>query len=170
MKNFFLGVLATLVALTLSALACVEFGLVETRADIPPRRWEARLMYSAVHASVRQHAPKLENPVPPTDENLIKGGRNYLDACAGCHGELGKSASDYGATFYPAVPQLSRIGTQYSEAEMFWVVKHGIRHSAMSAWAPFASDKQIWQLVGFLHRIDVLPPVVKDALATKKQQ
>jgi mono/diheme cytochrome c family protein len=28
----------------------------------------------------------MANPFPPTEENLIAGGKIYLNECAGCHG------------------------------------------------------------------------------------
>ncbi len=79
MRNFLGGVLFTVLLLLVGGLAYLRFGFAEVRADLPPSRWEKALMFSAVHASVRRRAPEMPNPVPATDENLIAGGRVYLD-------------------------------------------------------------------------------------------
>ena len=90
MRNFLLGVLTALLVLVVGGLAYLKLGLVEVRGDRPPSRLEAYLMSSAVHASVRRHAPQVQNPIPLTDENLIAGGKQYRGECSGCHGTPGK--------------------------------------------------------------------------------
>jgi hypothetical protein len=34
------------------------------------------------------------------------------------------------------------VGTQYSELEMYWIIKYGIRNTAMLTYGPFYSGKQ----------------------------
>jgi mono/diheme cytochrome c family protein len=106
--------------------------------------------------------------VPCTsDENLIAGGKLYLNDCVGCHGAPGKPPSDFGATFYPPAPQRARDGTTYSEAQIYWVAKHGIRRTGMSAQGPYYSDQKLWMLAGFINRITTLPPEVRARIEEK---
>jgi mono/diheme cytochrome c family protein len=162
-RNFLGGVLFTGLLLLVGGLAYLRLGFAEVRADLPPSRWERALMFSAVHASVRRRAPDLPNPVPPTDENLIAGGKIYLDGCAGCHGTPGKpdTSSD---TLYPPIPQLPETGTTYTEAQIFWVAKHGIRLSGMFANGKWDSDEKLWTVAGYIKRIKSLPPNVEQKL------
>jgi len=163
-RNFLGGVLFTVLLLLVGGLAYLRFGFAEVRADLPPSRWEKALMFSAVHASVRRRAPEMPNPVPATDENLIAGGKVYLDGCAGCHGTPGKpdTSSD---SLYPPVPQLPETGTTYTEAQIFWVAKHGIRFSGMFANGKWDSDEKLWKAAAYLKRIKSLPPNVEQQLA-----
>ena len=78
MKHFLLGVVTTLVVLAIGGFLYLKLGLAEVRADLPPSQWERSFMYSAVHASVRRRAPEVPNPIAPTDENLVAGGKLYL--------------------------------------------------------------------------------------------
>ncbi len=78
MNNFFLGAFVTLAALALGGFLYLRLGFAEVRADLPPSRLEDYVMRSAVHASVRREAPEQPNPVQPTDENLIAGGKLFL--------------------------------------------------------------------------------------------
>ena len=90
----------------------------------------------------------------------------YLAGCAGCHGRPGRPARN--RITYAPLPEFAHVGTQYSEPELFWVVKHGIRRTGMSAYSSFYSDQQVWQLVEFVRHMDNLPSAVFDAIQPKK--
>jgi thiosulfate dehydrogenase len=164
MRKFVLGVVTTVVLLAVGALLYLKLGLAEVRADVPPSRWEQSLMSSAVHASVHRRAPEIANPVAPTEENLIAGGKLYLNECAGCHGTPGKP-NDSSDTLNPPIPDLPATGTQYSESQIFWIAKHGIRLSGMFANGKFDSDQKLWTITGYLARIKSLPPRVQEEIA-----
>jgi mono/diheme cytochrome c family protein len=121
-------------------------------------------MFSAVHASVRRRAPEVPNPIPATEENLIAGGKLYLNECAGCHGAPGKpdEASD---TLYPPIPHFPTAGTHYSEAQIFWTAKHGVRLSGMFANGKWDSDEKLWTIAGYVSRIKSLPPRVQEEVS-----
>jgi thiosulfate dehydrogenase len=163
MKHFLLGVATTLLILLIGGLLYLKLGLAEVRADLPPSRWESSLMTSAAHASVRRQAPEAPNPIAPTDENLIAGGKLYLNECAGCHGAPGKPNDPN--TLYPPIPDLPTAGTQYSEAQIFWIAKHGIRLSGMFANGKWDSDEKLWTITAYIARIKALPPRVQEELA-----
>jgi mono/diheme cytochrome c family protein len=164
MKNFLLGVLFALLVLGLGAFAYLRLGYAEVRGDLPPSNWERSFMFSAAHASVRRRAPELPNPVSPTDENLIAGAKIYADECAGCHGAIGKT-DQIGDSLYPPIPQLPAVGTTYTEAQIFWIAKHGIRLSGMFANGKWDSDQKLWTVAAFIKRIKSLPPRVQEELA-----
>jgi mono/diheme cytochrome c family protein len=167
MKPFLLGFVTALVVLPAAVLGYFRLGLAETRSDARPPAWERQLMSSTVHASVHRSAAGLHAPVPANVEDaMVEGGKLYLNGCAGCHGEPGKTSEDL--DHYPPVPQLAQVGTQYSEPELYWIVKHGVRNTAMSAYGPFYSDKEMWALASFLRHIDKLPPGVLERIHTKK--
>jgi len=168
MKNFFLGVLATLVVLAVGGFVYLRLGLAEVRADLPGSQLESYLMSTAVHASVRRHAPEVPNPVAPTNENLIAGGKLYLGECAGCHGTPGKPQDATGDSLYPPIPQLPKVGTEYSEAQVFWIAKHGIRRAGMFANGKWDPDQKLWTIAAYIKRMNALPEPVKEALDPKK--
>jgi hypothetical protein len=120
LKHFLLGVVTTLLVLAIGGVLYMRLGLAEVRGDLPPSPWERSLMSSAVHASVRRRAPEVPNPIAPTEVNLIAGGKLYANECAGCHGTPGKP-NESSDTLYPPIPDLPAAGTQYSEAQIFWI-------------------------------------------------
>jgi mono/diheme cytochrome c family protein len=52
---------------------------------------------------------------------------------------------------YPRASDLTSPAVQgYSDGELFWIVKNGIRLSGMPAFARVESDEHIWDLVHYL--------------------
>jgi mono/diheme cytochrome c family protein len=167
-KRFVLGFATGVVVLTLGVVGYLELGLADVRADGVPSPFAKRWMFASVHAAVARRVPAdLKNPQALNDDALIAGGKLYLNDCVGCHGAPGKPPSDFGATFYPPAPQLARDGTQYSEPQIFWIAKHGIRRTGMSAQASSYSDQKLWLLTGFISNITSLPPRVRAGLEEK---
>ena len=71
------------------------------------------------------------------------------------------------ASLYPPVPQLPKVGTEYSEAQIFWIAKHGVRRTGMFANGKWDSDKKLWTAAAYVQRIKSLPPHVQQELAKK---
>jgi hypothetical protein len=163
---FLLGVATTLLVLAIGALTYLRMGFAEVRGDLPTSKLEDNVMRAAVHASVRRHAPQLSNPVPATDDNLIVGGKQYLEECTGCHGAPGK-AREFPTGLNPNAPQFPEVGTEYSEAEIFWVAKHGIRRTGMFSNGVWNSDRELWTMAAFIKRIKNLPRHVQEELRKK---
>jgi len=135
-------------------LAVFKFGMVPVNADVPPSALENRFIPAVLRASVARRAEETGGPVAATDENLIAGREIYGEMCARCHGLPGKGPSVLGASFYPPAPQFAVQRSEYSDGQLFWIVKHGIRNTGMPAWGRLLSDEDIWQVVAALRNIE----------------
>jgi mono/diheme cytochrome c family protein len=162
MRNFILGIIVALLVLALGAVAVATFGLMPTSADATPPALERRIATSALDASMQRRAPRVNNPIPPTDENLIEGMRVYTMNCAVCHGTLENKPSPLANSFYPPVPQVILDPLDDPEWHIYYAVRTGIRYTAMPAWNKALSDQDIWKVTAFLSRIQKLPPGVQD--------
>lgn len=162
MRNFILGVVVTLLVLVLGGLAAAMLGLLPTTADAVPPRIERRIAMTAVDASMERRAPRLTNPVPPTDDNLIDGMKIYVMNCAGCHGALDNKPAIFGQSFYPPVPQLIIHPMDDPEWHIYYAVRTGIRYTGMPAWNKNLTEQEMWKVTAFLSRIEKLPPAVQD--------
>lgn len=167
MRDYLFGMLATIALLLAGAIGYLRLGVAEVNADVAAPAWQSRLMQFAVHASVRRQARGLQSPQRHTDDELIAGGKAFLNACAGCHRFNGLPRSK-GIYFIPP-REFALDGTSYSEPERFWIIKHGIRHTGMSAYGPFYTDQKMWNLAEFVGRMKDLPPSVLTALQAKKR-
>jgi cytochrome c553 len=157
-RKVLLGALLTVVIFVLSALAIMRLGLMPTNADGTHSSLEARIMPRVLHASIVRHASEEPNPIPVSEENLKAGMSTYKGMCARCHSTPGGNPSVYGQSFYPPAPQLLRGVSNYTDSQLFWVIKHGIRNTGMPAWGGMLSDDEIWQTVNVLKHSKELPP------------
>ena len=153
-KPFVLGAAAAYGFAALVLLCAAKSGVLPVQADVAPSKLEASLLGSALRAAVARQAPRYSNPMPSSDENLIAGAKTYRAMCSRCHGEPKESDNTYGRSFYPPAPQLPLSRLSYSDSEIFWIVKHGIRNTAMPAWGKLLSDEEIWQVVTVLRKFD----------------
>jgi mono/diheme cytochrome c family protein len=156
-KPFILGAIAAYGFAAFVLLAAAKAGVLPVQADVAPSTLEASLLGAALHNAVARHAAGAPNPMPPSEESQIAGAKIYRELCARCHGGSRESDNTYGQSFYPPAPQLPLTRTTYTDSELFWIVKHGIRNTAMPAWGKLLSDEEIWQVVGLLRKFDSLP-------------
>lgn len=162
MRNFILGAVITLLLLFLGALAIATLGFLPTNADSIPPKLERRIANSAMDASMERHAPRVTNPVPPTDENLIDGMKIYTMNCALCHGGLDNKPSPLKGSFYPPPPQLIVYPLDDPEWHTYYAVRTGVRYTGMPAWNQALTEQEMWKVTAFLSRIQKLPPAVQD--------
>jgi mono/diheme cytochrome c family protein len=167
MKTFLFGAISGALLAAVGIMLYLLLGFAEVRADLTASEWETHLMTTAVRASVQREAPEVSNPVAPTDVNLIAGGKMFMNNCAGCHGGI-DGVEDNSGTLFPQIPQLHKVGTDYTEAQVFWIAKHGIRRTGMFANGKWYSDKDLWTVAAYVKRIRNLPTAVQDALRSKK--
>ena len=161
LRKVLLGAVLMLAILLLAAFAIMELGLMPVCADGPHSNLEARIMPAVLHASISRHAPRETNPVRLNEDNLKAAVDTYKAVCARCHSSGEGKASVYGQSFYPPAPQLPAGMAQYTESQLFWVIKHGIRNTGMPAWGGMLSDEEIWQIVDLLKNSQDLPPSVE---------
>ena len=166
MGKFFLGLIVGAVGLVLAGWAYTRSGYMPVNADVSPGAFERYIASSALDASMERQAPRVNNPIPTTDANLIDGMKFYTMNCAQCHGELTRKKSDFGESFYPAAPQLILHPLDDPEWHIFYAVKHGIARTGMPAWGKTASDDDLWKVTAFLSRINNLPPAVQEKWKT----
>jgi mono/diheme cytochrome c family protein len=162
MRNFILGVVITLAVLILGGLAFLSLGFFPTNADATPPAIEERIANSAMDASMEKRAPRINNPLPATDENLMDGMKIYTMNCAVCHGTLDMKPSPLEHSMYPPPPQIILAPLDDPEWHINYAVRTGVRYTGMPAWKGTLSDQDIWKLTLFLSRIEKLPPGVQD--------
>jgi mono/diheme cytochrome c family protein len=147
-----------LVALIVAALVVVAiFGLAKIRLDAlqEPGHVETFLATLAKHLLVRRSS---REGIPPAPTNLPasiqEGDKLYATDCSMCHGADGRTPTDSGRWMYPRASDLTSPAVQrYSDRELFWIVKNGIRLSGMPAFARVESDEHIWNLVHYLRTL-----------------
>jgi mono/diheme cytochrome c family protein len=162
MRSFIFGVVITIAVLVIGGAGLALLGFIPTNANTAPTEMERHIAMSALDASMERHAPRVNNPVAPTDENLIAGIKVYTMACAECHGGLDRKRVPFGESLYPPAPNLILNPPDDPEWHVFYAIRTGIRYTGMPAWEKNLSESDIWKVTAFLTRVEKLPPGVQD--------
>jgi mono/diheme cytochrome c family protein len=115
----------------------------------------------------RSRARKIDVRYVVDPERIASGGWRYAELCAGCHLAPGVSNSDIRPGLYPHPPSLAQEGPQPAE-RAFWIVKHGIKMSAMPAWGKILDDAQIWDIVAFVRKMPEMSPETYQELSQRQ--
>ena len=162
-------VLVVLVLLVLGVLAFAYGGFVDVAATSPgsaPVEW---FLHTARESAIHSAIENVE--VPPLDDpaKLRSGLVHYHSMCVTCHGAPGVDAAELAQGLNPMPPDLYSAperdvteeegeGHEGGEeaAEVYWVVKNGIRMTGMPAFGPTHSDDEIWAITAFVQRLPEL--------------
>jgi mono/diheme cytochrome c family protein/ketosteroid isomerase-like protein len=142
----------------------VYAGIYNVGADDPHTRPMFALMQTVRSRSI--HARSKDISVPKLDDQqlILKGAGQYAAMCTGCHLKPGMADSEIRSGLYPQPPNLSQRRVDPQDA--FWVIKHGLKMSAMPAWGLTHDDDTIWSMVAFLQKLpDLTPEQYKDIVA-----
>ena len=153
MRTFLASSLIAVLFVVLAASALIYAGVYDVAATTP--HWPATswLLEVARTRSVKAQAagivvpPRLNDPA-----KVLIGVEHYAAHCAVCHGAPGVPKGDIARGLYPPPPDLAKAAPLYTPAELFWIVKHGIKMTGMPAWSDH-SDDELWATVGFLEKL-----------------
>ena len=131
----------------------ILLGAYPVGADVP----HSGLVFSLL-ATVRDRgvAAQSRNVSVPADldnpQRLSDGAGQYATMCARCHLAPGYESSETWKGLYPQPPRFA-YGIDLTPAEVFWVVKHGLKFSGMPAWGRSHSDDEIWDITAFVLKL-----------------
>jgi len=152
----FLG--ASVATLVIATAAFLYFGIYNIAADAPHTRPVYALLENLRERSIAAHARGIE---PPADlvspERVSVGAGLYNEMCSSCHLGPGVEASEMSKGIYPSAPVLAEI-QDLTAGQQFWVIKHGVKLSAMPAWGKTHPDPLIWDMVAFVRKLPGMTP------------
>lgn len=59
---------------------------------------------------------------------------------------------------WPEAPDLGKTVRDWTPAQVFWIIKNGIKFSAMPGWGQTHSDQNIWAMTAFVEQLPKLSP------------
>jgi mono/diheme cytochrome c family protein len=157
--------LAILCVIAIAGVAAfIGSGVYNIGADVHHTKPVYALMQALREHSIEHHAKDIVVPNLDDPQLILKGAGQYAAMCTGCHLAPGMAENEMRPGMYPKPPQLSKFRPDPREA--FWVIKHGIKMSAMPAWGSSHDDATIWSMVAFLQKLpDMTPAQYKDIVA-----
>lgn len=159
----FLAGLITGILLFLAAGAFIVYGgRVSIAATTPPDLVD-KLAPIARDKAIARQAPSLSVPTDPAAAQ--RGMEHYGENCLPCHGAPGVKPMEMAEGMNPAPPELDAAHTQaFSDGELFWIVKNGIRASGMPAFGVNHKDPELQDIVSFVRHLPRITPAEKEQL------
>ena len=113
-----------------------------------------------MRSAIRTYALAVDAPDALPKDALIPAAGHYREGCAFCHGAPGVPRNSAVLAMLPVPPELSPTVDDWTDAQLFRIVKHGIRFTGMPAWPSQARGDEVWMMVAFLR---ALPELDSDA-------
>jgi mono/diheme cytochrome c family protein len=136
-------------------------------ATARPGALETTLAQYVIGRWIKSNSSSQLNPLAATPENLRLGREDFDAHCASCHGLDGSGRNQFEADFYPPVPKLAGKLRQLSDAEIYFIITHGIRLSGMPGFVARHRPEEIWRIVLWVRHLGRLSPQEKAAIAVR---
>ena len=154
-----LRVLALAAVVLIAAVGLVVVtGIVPIKASsghLPITAW---LLNFAMERSVATHSQGIAVP-PLDDERLVmRGAGHYEVGCLWCHGGPNSQVPRVPLAMTPHPPELTAELDKWDPEELFTIVRHGVKFTAMPAWPSSHRDDEVWAVVAFLERFPKMTP------------
>ena len=154
------------IGLALAVLFALGFlfiysGIYNVAATTGHTKPVAQIFRITMMRSVAAHARNITAPpgFDPRDRALLEQGAGHYEAmCRTCHGAPGKKPDPW--QLYPPPSDLAdalRV-TGWSDTEVFWITKNGIKDTGMSAFGSSADDDELWALTAFVRQLQTITP------------
>jgi mono/diheme cytochrome c family protein len=147
-----------LVISVVGAAAFVRLGFYDISATdqhLAPTYW---LLDTTMKYSVKRRGERIDVPDLDDAAKIARGVSLYRAHCEHCHGAPGVAPEPFALGMTPAPVPLVHTARAWPPAEVFWVVKEGIKMTGMPAWKFRMTDEDIWAVVAFLPAMARMTP------------
>lgn len=150
--------------LAVGGLLVAVSGIVPIKASSGHWRITEWLLRFGMHRSFATHS--LGIAVPPLDAPhlILKGATHYDFGCRSCHGSPGLPQPRIAQSMTPKAPYLPPLIENWKPAQLFSLVKHGVKFTGMPAWPTQQRDDEVWAVVAFLQTLPRLGPAEYERL------
>ena len=90
------------------------------------------------------------------DPEIVRAGARAFSqrGCANCHGAPGVNWQKFSEGLNPDPPDLKDIAHEREPAQLFWVVKNGIKMTGMPSFGAIGvDDREIWSIAAFVRKL-----------------
>jgi mono/diheme cytochrome c family protein len=146
-----------IIGLSLIAVLFLLFvfsGIYNIGATSPHYKFTRWVISKMTDHSIKHYSGEVAEPPNLTDSSLIKTGfMHYREMCSGCHGAPGINCNEIAEGLYPKPPRLLKSANEWKPAELFWIIKNGIKMTGMPGFGISHSDDKIWAMVAFMEKL-----------------
>ncbi len=158
MKTVVLTVIVVVLVAAAAGAAVIYSGAYNVAATDQHWKLVYWIMDTTRVRSIKAHAAGIVVPGGFDDQAKVVAAVGHFAAhCAACHGGPGVDKGDLAAGMYPQPPDLTHVSQRYTPAELFWILKNGIKMSGMPSMAD-DGDEMLWETVAFLEKLPSMSP------------
>jgi mono/diheme cytochrome c family protein len=168
-KSIGLTLVGALAILALGGVAFIGSGVYNIGADDHHTKPVLAIIEQLRDRSIAARSNSIEARYTEDPERIALGAQRYAALCVGCHLAPGVTKSDIRQGLYPHPPNLAQEELQQAQ-RAFWIVKHGIKMSAMPAWGKSLDDETIWDVVAFVRKMPDMTPETYQQLSQEHSQ
>ncbi|MGC2423295.1 MAG: cytochrome c [Nitrospirota bacterium] len=158
--RIFVSLVIYTVVLAVLALSFPYWGVFDVAASVPHTAFARWYFGTLTDHSVERYSSGIKLPQEYFSASPIEGFRKYDKMCAPCHGAPGINKSDTAKGMMPEPPDLSKSVKDMKAEEVFWIVKNGIKMTAMPSFGKSRNDNDIWELAAFVKKLPEISPEV----------
>lgn len=142
--------------LAIGGFLVVASGIVSIKASA--RHWAATRWFLnfAKERSVATHSMGIKPPDLEVNWRIMKGAGHFETGCRPCHGSPETPPPAIPHRMTPPPPLLKGEIADWKPAELFYLVKHGIKFTGMPAWPAQNRDDEVWAMTAFLRKLPSL--------------
>lgn len=148
-----------------AVLLYIYSGYYYVGANKPEGKYTAWLLETVMDNSVKNHAKEINIPGNLHDPGVIFNGFKHYDRRCGCHGNPQREGSK---NFNPRPPEFAKVENKWKPNELFWIIKNGIRMSAMPTFENVLSNEEIWETAAFVSKLQNMTPEEYNEFAAKR--
>jgi mono/diheme cytochrome c family protein len=150
MKKIIVTIFLTLVILIVAFTIYIYSGAYNMSQLSPHHAITKWAINTAKEKSINKRIGNLKVPSMNDTSMEIEGFTHYHEMCSTCHGGPGISPDELAKGLYPSPPKFYKSGDLPEPAAAFWIIKNGIKFTAMPAFGPTHNDQKIWAITDFL--------------------
>ena len=147
MKIVIATLLSSAVIVAVGAAAFIYSGVYNVAASDPHWPITTWVLETARDRSIHTHAAALSPPAGYDEQAKVVGAvAHFSEHCAVCHGGPANRRGELADGMYPQPSDLTDVTTRHTPGQLFWILKNGIKMTAMPSMANDGND-MLWSTV-----------------------
>lgn len=121
-------------------------------------------LHWAMENSVRTHTILQSPDLTREDDGLVSAAGHFAQSCAACHGAPGVLPLPVMRAATPHAPNLQVNARKWTDAQLFYILDHGVKFTGMPFWAARDRPDEIRRMVAFVRALPSMTPAHYRAL------
>jgi len=154
--KYLIGAVGGVLVLLLVLIVGSYTGFYNVSAEAPHTLAMTWFLDNTKLHSVRGRARVIRVP-QFTAAQVQEGREHFREMCIGCHGAPG-IRGEGGGDMRPEPPPLLSAASRWNDAELFWILRNGIKMSGMPSFGASHNEAELWSIVALLRELRTMTP------------